>query len=91
MDSKKPKGPFGAVMKEQTKFPSDIKITRCPPSRRGVPRGSNARPRKGGRIISWAVAEALAPDSGLSYDEQVANQSVKVERVIPALKEHSDD
>lgn len=91
MSDDKLKGPVGAIMKEQTHIPPDIKITRCPPSRRGIPRNSNARPRKGGRVLSWSVAEALAPEATLPYEEQSANQDVKITRVIPALAEDDSE
>jgi hypothetical protein len=56
-----------------TEIPADFPITKCPPSHRGLNSKRITRPRKGGKILSWQIAEALAPDAKLSYDEQETN------------------
>jgi len=71
-------------LKEQTEIPKDFPITKCEPSKRGRT-GSNAvRPRKRGRPLSWAVAEALAPEANKPYSEQAKSQEVtSVRRISP--------
>lgn len=77
-------GCMSATPKKAAEIPEDFPITKCKPSRRGMKTNNYVRPRKAGRIISWEIAEALAPDAKLSYDEQVAKSEGRVLRHLSA-------
>lgn len=66
----------------QAVIPEGFKITKCPASRRGIKSKHVTRPRKAGRLITWEVAEALAPDVNLSYDQQEAKGERKFIRSL---------
>jgi len=66
---------------ENTVIPDNFTITICKPSKRGRSKIDVTRPGKAGRIITWDIAEANAPDANLSYDEQEAKRHKVVTRI----------
>lgn len=90
MSDKKPVGLMCAITKEATVIPDDVVITRCRPSTKGIPHNDITRPRKGGRVLSWEIAESLAPDANLSYDQQEAKTPRVVRRLTPAEAQEAE-
>lgn len=75
---------MGSQPKQATHIPPEIEITKCPPSKRGNKNKLTMRPRKGGRPISWEVAQAAAPDGDKTYDEQLAKEVTSVRSLSPS-------
>lgn len=60
-----------SIPKAQTEIPSDFPIKRIPPKTR-KDNECSVKPKATSRLVSWDIAQSMAPYAGLTYDQQIA-------------------